>query len=122
MSVRQFTFHEGVASVAPNCSIKELHDKCESGEKLTVAEKQEIFDRCREYRGVYRLAGWEFNFRSYMKRYIVRTYDNWSPVYAFNSGNIRKNIYTRTGVEEIYEIPNLLAPVEVVKKKKVVTK
>ena len=106
MPIRQFAFHERVPTTAPECLIKELHDKCEKGEKLSAYDKERIFESIRSYNGIYRLSGWEFDFRPFMKRFIVNTYDNWSPIFAFSKGNIRKNVYTRNGVKEIHEIPN----------------
>jgi hypothetical protein len=106
MSITQFAFHDAVKNTPPECRIKELYDKVNN---LTTAEKQEVFDKCRDYNGIYRLAGWQFNFRPYMKRYIVKTYDSWHEQYAFSKENIRKNIYTNDGVKEIHEIFNLEA-------------
>lgn len=110
--IYQFAFHDRVQSTPPECRMKELHDKCEAefvndvrvNNLLTKEEKQEIFDKTREYKGVYKLAGWSFDFKKYMKRYIVNHYDNWSVIYAFSKENIRENIYTKTGIEEIHEI------------------
>ena len=103
--IYQFAFHDRVEKTPPDCRMKELHDKCEAEfNVLTKEEKQEIFDKTREYKGVYKLAGWAFDFKKYMKRYIVNHYDNWSVVYAFNKTNIRVNIYTKSGIEEIHEI------------------
>jgi len=114
--IRQFAFHDGVSKTAPEVLIKTLHDKCEELQKkygktfsvkLTPAEKQQIFDYTYHYKGVHKLLGWEFNFRPFMKRFIVNSYGNWHQEYAFTKINIHKNIFTRTGVIEIHEIPNL---------------
>jgi len=42
-----------------------------------------------------------------MKRYVMKQYGNWSEIYAFNKSNIRNNVYTKDGIAEIHEIPNL---------------
>lgn len=108
MSVRKFAFHDRVADTPPSCRMAELHDKCvKDVNSLTSAEKQHIFDQTHNYKGVYKLAGWAFDFTEFMKRFIVRTYDTWQTEYAFNKTNIRSNVYTRTGVQEIHEIPKL---------------
>ncbi len=44
-------------------------------------------------RGVYRLRGWEFNFRPYMKRFVVRQYGTWQEYYAPNKTALRNSIY-----------------------------
>ena len=108
MSVRKFAFHDRVSDTPPECRMADLHAKCINNLKsLTVAEKQEIFNQTHNYKGVYKLAGWAFDFTEFMSRFIVCRYDSWQTEYAFNKTNIRNNIYTRTGVKEIHEIPKL---------------
>ena len=85
--------------------MKELYDKITNKCSLTTAEKQEIFDDC--HKGIYKLAGWQFDFRSFMKRYVIKTYDTWTEIYAFTKSNIRNNIFTKTGLREIHEINKL---------------
>lgn len=103
--IQQFAFHNNVKNTPPECRMKELYDKINSSILLSSAEKQEIFDNC--HKGIYKLAGWQFDFRSFMKRYVIKTYGNWSEIYAFTKTNIRNNIYTKTGIREIHEIPKL---------------
>ncbi len=110
MSVRKFAFHDNVKSTPPVCIMADLHAKCVNDVKsLTTKEKQYITDNTRSYEGKYRLAGWEFDFREFMCRFVVRYRDEskWSTQYAFNKTNIRKNIYLKTGIMEIYEVPNM---------------
>lgn len=106
MSIRQFAFHSEVSKTPPVCRMSELYAKCKKDVKsLTSAERQEIFDKTREHKGTYKIIGWAFNFVEFMNRFVVCTYGSWSTVYAFNKTNIRKNMYTKTGITEIHEIP-----------------
>ena len=117
MSVSQFAFHDRVPSTPPDCDMATLHTKLEkliknmsiekALGKMSAAEKQQIFDNTRGYKGSYRQGGWQWDFRPFMKRFIVNTYGDWEAVYAFNKTNIRKNGYTQTGVQEIHEIPKI---------------
>jgi len=52
--ITQFAFHDRVANTPPECRMKELYDRINS---LTSDEKQEVFDNCRQYNGIYKLAG-----------------------------------------------------------------
>ena len=102
--ITQFVYNANIAATPPECRMKELYDKINS---LTPAEKQEVFDNCFPHdRGIYRLSGWQFNYKHAMKRYVVKQHGSWSEVYAFNKTNIRKNNYMK-GITEIHEIPNL---------------
>ena len=105
MSVYKFAYHDRVANTPPEGIIPSLYYKCKQGEKLTSEEKQKIYDATQADRGAYKLGGWEFNFREFMKRYIVNHYGNWNTCYAFSKSNIKNNLYTKTGIKEIYEIP-----------------
>lgn len=74
-----------------NDFLKEKFDKgCISGQ-----------ENLKKY-GVYRILGWEFNFRPYLKRFIVKQYDQWSECYAPNKTALRK--CTNGKIQEIYEI------------------
>lgn len=43
--------------------------------------------------GVYLLGGWQFNFRPYMKKYLVKQYGDWKELWAPNKTLIRKALY-----------------------------
>jgi hypothetical protein len=111
--ITQFAFHDRVANTPPECRMKELYDTLSKSPEqssgrinaITPDEEHEIFDKCRQYNGIYKLAGWQFDFRSFMKRYVMKQYGNWSEIYAFNKSNIRNNVYTKDGIVEIHEIP-----------------
>ena len=105
--ISQFAWHDRVASTPPECRMKELYDKCKNDiTNVSNEEKQQIFDMCLNYNGIYKLAGWQFNFRGFMKRYVVKQYDSWHEQYAFSKTNIRTNVYTKTDIHEIHEIPH----------------
>lgn len=74
-----------------------------NGEKLNRYEKDYITTSSTFHRGIIRLMGWEFNFRKYMKRYIVKVYGQWNEIYAFDKTSVR--YATGCGITEIYEIP-----------------
>ena len=111
MSIYQFAFHSGVSNTPPVCNMSILYDKCKTDIKsLTKEEYQEIFDKTRDYEnGLYKIAGWAFDFREFMFRFIVQ-YKNsgnqWITIFAFNKTNIRKNLYTRSNIAEIHKIKN----------------
>lgn len=52
--------------------------------------------------GVYRFMGWEFDFRPYMKNFIVKQYGNWQECWAPNKTSLRRSMYGR--IEKIVEI------------------
>lgn len=53
-------------------------------------------------RGIYKLAGWIFDFRPYMKKFLVKQYDSWREYYAPNKTLLRKSIRGR--INKIIEI------------------
>jgi len=52
-----------------------------------------------QHSGLYRYMGWAFDFSPYMKRFLVKQYDNWQEYYAPNKTALRKSIYGR--IQEI---------------------
>lgn len=54
--------------------------------------------------GVFKLAGWKYNFRPFLKRYLVKQYGNWIEYYAPNRTLLRKAIYGR--IDELVELKN----------------
>lgn len=52
--------------------------------------------------GIYRNAGWAYDFRPYLNRYVVCQYNNWQAYYCLNKTLLRKLIPGR--VQEIVEI------------------
>lgn len=53
------------------------------------------------HRGVYRLSGWEFNFRPFLKRFVVKQYGSWHECYAPNKTALRNSTYG--AIEKIVE-------------------
>ena len=51
--------------------------------------------------GSYQIMGWSYNFRPYMKLYIVKQHGNWSEMWAPNQTCIRKSLYDK--IEGIVE-------------------
>jgi hypothetical protein len=52
--------------------------------------------------GVFRLMGWAYDFRPYLKRYVVKQYDQWQEYYAPNKTSLRAILYGR--IDKIQEI------------------
>ncbi len=52
--------------------------------------------------GVYRLMGYEYNFRPLLKKYLYKQYDNWQECYAPNKTLLRSVIGGR--IDKIIEI------------------
>ena len=52
--------------------------------------------------GVYRYMGWAFNFRPYLKRFVVKQYGSWQEYYAPNKTALRNSLFGR--IEEISEL------------------
>jgi len=54
--------------------------------------------------GIFRLLGWAFDFRPWLRRFIYKQYGSWSEIYAPNKTAIRKVVYGR--IDLIQEILN----------------
>lgn len=105
-SPRQFAFHDRVANTPPtNGMFVQLFDRLSKGEQLSREEKNQVFHVTCTYHGYYKLAGWEFNFRQFMKRYLVKyDYDNsWRELWAFDKTCIRTSFYTKDDIVEIVQ-------------------
>lgn len=48
--------------------------------------------------GIYRIMGWAYNFRPYLKRYVVKQYDQWQEYYAPNKTSLRATIYGKIDI------------------------
>ena len=53
--------------------------------------------------GYYRIHGWAYNFRPFMKRFVVCQYDSWQSQWAPNVTALRRATYGR--IQEVVEIP-----------------
>lgn len=89
------TYKQSIAYV----TMSKLH----KGEKLTRYEKDYITTSSVFHMGSIRLMGWRFDFRKYMKRYLVKIYGQWNEMYAFDKTSVRYAL--GAGVTEIHEIP-----------------
>lgn len=85
-------------------------EKLNNGEKLSRKEKQAVIfselSHGETYTsGIYKLGGWAFDFRPYMKRFLIRyKYCGWREVRAFDKTAIRENAVTPSHIIEIVEI------------------
>lgn len=90
-------------------NIFNIHQKLVNGKKLTQEEKNYVFEKIRDnsyFNDGVALMGMRLNFKPYLKRYYVKyNYGNIIEMYAFNKTNIRTNIYTKSGIIEIVEVP-----------------
>lgn len=105
---RQFAFHDRVAKTPPeNGAMIVCFNRLANGEDLTRNEKNSLFESLQSqgYNGYYRLSGWEFNFRQFMKRYLVKyNYDNsWTEIWAFDKTCVRNSDYTKSNILEIIQ-------------------
>lgn len=105
-----YKFSNTASEVEPKSKMIDLYYALQQGKKLTAKENQQVFDglygMSGGHKGSYKLAGWQYDFQPFLKRFIVNHYGNWSTYYAPNKSCIRNCTYTRTGIVEIYEIKN----------------
>lgn len=60
-----------------------------NGEKLTRAEKDMLVSSMFYNFGVIKMGGWAFDFRPYLKTYLVKQYDRWQEYMAFDKTSLR---------------------------------
>ena len=81
--------------------------------KLTKTEKEfvnnlftELWNPDAYKYGIIKVRGWAFDFRPFMKKYLVNyRYYGWKEVWSFNKSCIRNNYSTPSHVLEIVEKP-----------------
>lgn len=84
-----------------------LMEKANSGGRLSKEEKEWI---CRETMNATRVKnqvcvnGWAYDFRPFMKRYLINYYGHWEEKYAFSKKELQKVMSCYKG--EIVEAPN----------------
>lgn len=104
---RQFAFHDRVQPTPPTSgTLVQLFDLLSKGEELSREEKNYIFHTTCTDKGYYKLAGWQFNFRQFMKRYLVKyNYETsaWREYWAFDKTCIRSSFYTKGDIIEIVQ-------------------
>lgn len=52
--------------------------------------------------GIYKLSGWAYDFRPFMKKFLVKQYGSWQEYWAPNKTALRNSIYGR--IDAIQEI------------------
>ena len=52
--------------------------------------------------GIYKVMGWAYDLRPYLKIYLIKQYDHWQQYYAPNKTTLRATIYGR--IDKIIEI------------------
>ena len=83
-----------------------LIEKAEKKE-LSEEQKKRIVENtmsCVSQRGHWCQGGWAFDFRPYMKRYIVNRKGSWFPIYSFTRRMAIEVLHFQP--DEIYEIRN----------------
>lgn len=105
---QKFAFHGSVSNNPPEgATMTNFFSRLANGEELNREEKSNVFHalQSQSYKGFYRLAGWEFNFRQFMTRYLVKyNHDNsWTEIWAFDKTCIRSSFYTKSNICEIVQ-------------------
>lgn len=101
--IRDFTGHADVAHQSP--TVLSVLTRLEQGESLTPEETLGIAEDCRKHKGVYRLMGWEYNFRPFLTKYVVKTDHYLEECYALNKADARILFKGLGRVQYIVEVP-----------------
>ena len=56
------------------------------------------------YYGIYKRMGWMYDFRPYLKRFLVKQYDSWQEYYCINKTALQKLLHGK--IQEIIEVKN----------------
>ena len=105
MKPYQFAFHDRVSKTPLENKDFNLVN---SGIKLTRHQKDSIFHKIQNNSGKsnYRLLGWVYPFKSFMKLYLVKyKYYEWVEIWAFDKMCIRNSWYTNSNIIKIIEMP-----------------
>jgi hypothetical protein len=106
----QFAFHDRVSKTAPSGgNMGDFFQRLASGGVLTRAEKNTVFHTLQgnSRKTYYRIMGWVFPFKQFLKRYLVK-YDyesSWTEIWAFDKTCIRESYYTKNNIVEIVLFP-----------------
>lgn len=102
----QFAFHDRVSKTAPR--YLQFENLLANGIKsLTREEKNNLFHSIEQNsgKGNYRLAGWVYPFKQFMKKYWVKyTHGEIREIWAFDKMCIRSSYYTKSDIEQIVEL------------------
>ena len=98
---RQFAFHENVPSEAPailsnytECPKEHLKKVYDGGYHSQLINIQ--------HEGGVKFAGWFYDFRPFLKKYLYKQYGSWCEIYAPNKTLLRKSVYGR--VDKIVQL------------------
>lgn len=96
-----YKFSECATANKPDNQITQLLEKAQRAEKLTREEKDRIADLLygtfgAHAQGCYKLAGWCWNMRDVLPRFLVRyTYDNtFTPYHAPDKTSLRNTLHS----------------------------
>ncbi len=109
--MQPFKFSKTATDTPPTTVITGLFADMASGKKLSRQDKDILFNALYDGKGIYKIHGWQYDFKPMFKRYVVRHYEawQWQTMYAPDATCIRRNTYTKTGLTEIHEIKNIFA-------------
>ena len=71
------------------------------GGELTRAEKDMLVSSVFYSFGVIKMSGWAFDFKPYLKKYLVKQYGSWQEYRAFDKTSLKKVISGK--IEKIVE-------------------
>lgn len=72
-----------------------------NGGKLTRTEKDMLVSSMFYNFGVIKMGGWAFDFKPYLKKYLVKQYGSWQEYRAFDKTSLKKGISGK--IEKIVE-------------------
>ena len=103
----QFAFHDRVSNIAPQ--YLPFENIVKNGvESLSREEKNNLFHSIEQNsgKGSYRLGGWIYPFKQFMKRFAVKySYESgFREIWAFDKTCIRSSYYTKSNIIEIIEL------------------
>ena len=96
-NVSSFIFSETATKHKPTFSVITVEEFL----KLNYISFQNFGNDNLRKEGIYKLNGWAFDFRPFMKRYLVNQYGQWQEYYAPNKSLLRKSTYGK--ITEIIE-------------------
>ena len=94
--ITAWRFSEAASSTPPG-QMPETHKEAKSWLKIKYTKGWQFgLDNLMKY-GVYKLQGWNFNFKPYLKRYVYQQYGQWSECHAPNKTLLRQVVGGRIG-------------------------
>jgi len=96
-NVSSFIFSETATEQKPTFSVRTAEEFL----KLNYINSHNFGNDNLRKEGTYMISGWAFNFRPFLKRYLVKQYGQWQEYYAPNKSLLRKSTYGK--ITEIIE-------------------